>query len=447
MNYVFNPKVNVSGLNCSSTQKQILCEVPAQNNSVLRYAIPAAVIELLQLFDGTRTVEQATALYNSNHVDSSYSAASVNTLIQEFCIPKGILYERTERPVIPETSGRKDYLYFRINLLPHSLVYPFARVMAVLFWRPLFFLLMTLIFAAHAVAYFFLIPARHLNINDLAGRPLLDVTLITILAALLHEFGHASALARHRCNKLAIGLGLYLRFPVLYTDVSEAWQLPPLERALVDVGGLYFQNLAVIVLTCLFYWHPSVTYLYAIVLIDMSMSLSLNPFLRMDGYWLVADLFGIYNLREQSIAVLKYIPQLFKPRSSARPQFFEMKKSSFIALCFYSVFSFTFFTYLIIVVTYQAVFYLLPAYPGLWISLVAALKHQPSFSNIFGGLFHLAWKTAVLVGCLQFAWHSVQKTTSFVWRRASRLLSRAPVEELSVAQEVNGPGRRGFGAR
>lgn len=439
MSYVFNSKVCIRRLNCSSTQEQLLCEVPAQNNAVIRYAIPASLVELLQLFNGRRTVEDVTNLYSSTHPGPVYSAASIKTFIRDFCIPKGILHDATGEPVIPEASGRRTYLYFRMKLLPHLFVYPIARVMAVLFWKPIFILLTALILISHLVAYCSLIPAHHLNINDLSGRPLLIVTLITILAALLHEFGHASALALYRCNNLAIGLGLYLRFPVLYTDVSEAWQLQPLQRALVDVGGLYFQNIVTVVLTCLFYWHPSVIYLYSIILIDMSMSLSLNPFLRMDGYWLVADLFGIYNLREQSIAVIKYLPHLFKSRVAGRPQFLDMKKSSLVALCCYTVLSFTFFTYLIIVATYETVFYLIPAYPGLWASLAAAVRHEPSFSNICGGLFHIAWKTAVLIGCLQFAWHAAQAVANFIWRRVSGLFSRTPVEEVAVAQKANGP--------
>ncbi|HET8892178.1 MAG TPA: hypothetical protein VFQ41_24995 [Candidatus Angelobacter sp.] len=441
MSYVFNSRVSVRSLTCSSTQKQVLCEVPAQNDSIIRYAVPASLIDLLELFDGTRTVEDVTSMYNRAHPDSTYSVESVSTLIQDFCIPKGILHSQAGPPVVPEASRQKGYLYFKMKLLPHSLVYPLARLMGVLFWKPVFILLGSLILIAHVVAYFFLIPGRHLNINDIAGRPLLDVTLITILAALFHEFGHASALARNRCNHLEIGLGLYLRFPVLYTDVSEAWKFAPMQRVLVDIGGLYFQNICVIVLTGLFFWHPSPTYLYCIILIDMSMSLSLNPFLRMDGYWLLADLFGIYNLREQSIAVLKYLPQLFRRNRSVRPQFLDMKKNSFIALCVYTVLSFTFFTYLVIIATYQTIFYLLPAYPHLWSSFFSALRHEPSFSNIGGGLFHIAWKTAVLIGCLQFAWRSVQKTIGFLWRWISGHLSRTPVEELSIVREVNGPAK------
>lgn len=437
MNYVFNPKVSIRALNCSSTKRQVLCEVPAQNKSVIRYAIPESLVDLLKLFDGTRTVESAVEIHNRSHPGSAYSVNSISTLIQDFCLTKGILHEKAGQPVIPKPTRQKDYLYFRIRLLPYSFVYPIARTARILFWKPVFIFFTALILFAHAAAYLWMIPLHHLNINDLAGRPLLDVTLVTILAALLHEFGHATALARSGCNNLEIGLGLYLRFPVLYTDVSEAWQLAPLQRALVDVGGLYFQNITVVVLTFFFYWHPSVTYLYAIVLIDMSMSLSLNPFLRMDGYWLVADLFGIYNLREQSVAVLKYLSELLARRRPVRPQFLEMRKSSLIALGCYTLLSFTFFTYLIIVLSYEMLFYLLPAYPRLWISFIAAVQHEPSFSNIAGGLFHLAWKTAVLVGCLQFGWHSLQRSSAFLWHRISASLYRTSAEELSAGQKVN----------
>jgi putative peptide zinc metalloprotease protein len=425
MNYIFNDKIVVRSLKSSSRQQVVLCEVPAQSGSVLRYAVPASLVAFLKLLDGTKTVEELVWNDKRIHPDSQYSVESVNKLIQEFCLPKGIVYDPAGQPVTPESPARKSYLYFRMKLLPHSFVYPIARRLAIFFRKPVLFFMATLIVLAHVAIYFFVIPGQHLNINNLNGTPLLEVTLITILAAFLHEFGHASALALHQCERLQIGLGLYLRFPVLYTDVSEAWRLAPLQRALVDVGGLYFQNFTVIVLLALFYWHPSTTYLYAIILIDLSLSFSMNPFLRMDGYWLMADLFGIYNLREQSIAVLKYLPDKWRNKGSVKPQFLDMQRSSFIALLIYTISSFSFFTYLIIAITYQALFYLLPAYPHYWISFVVELRHHPSFSAV-ANLFQLAWKTAVLIGCVRFAWRSVKKVSLFAIRHISGLLSQTP---------------------
>ena len=33
-------------------------------------------------------------------------------------------------------------------------------------------------------------------------------------------------------------------FPVLYSDVTKAWRLAPYQRSIVDLGGLYFQAIA-----------------------------------------------------------------------------------------------------------------------------------------------------------------------------------------------------------
>jgi putative peptide zinc metalloprotease protein len=426
--------VVIRGMNSSSRQQVVLCEVPAQNDTVLRYSVPASLMEFLRLLDGQKPVEELAREYQRAHPDLSYSAEALNRLIREFCLPRGIVYDPAAQPAVPEPPERKKYLYFRMRLLPHAFVYPVARKLAVLFRKPIFSLLASFIVLAHVVAYFFVIPGQHLNINNLSGTPLLEVTLITILAAFLHEFGHASALARHGCNRLEIGLGLYLRFPVLYTDVSEAWRLAPLQRALVDVGGLYFQNLTVILLLGLFFWFHSVTCLYAIILIDLSLSFSMNPFLRMDGYWLMADLFGIFNPRKQSIAVLKYLPLKLFNRHSSKPQFLDMQRSSFIALLVYTISSFSFFTYLIIVVAYQAFFYLLPAYPHLWMSFAAELRYHPSFAAA-AGMFQLAWKTAILIGCARFAWRSLKKIALFLFHHVSGLLSQTPQAKHPAALE------------
>ena len=65
----------------------------------------------------------------------------------------------------------------------------------------------------------------------------------------------------------------------------------------------------------LFFVTGSPILIYFFLFNDLIMFRTMNPFLRMDGYWLVADLFGIYNLREQSTKLIKhYVLKLFLRR-------------------------------------------------------------------------------------------------------------------------------------
>ena len=49
--------------------------------------------------------------------------------------------------------------------------------------------------------------------------------IFMLVSSFFHELGHASACKYCGVKHGSIGLGLYLNFPVLYTDVTEIWKL------------------------------------------------------------------------------------------------------------------------------------------------------------------------------------------------------------------------------
>ena len=49
--------------------------------------------------------------------------------------------------------------------------------------------------------------------------------IFMISSSFFHELGHAAACKYFGIRHGGIGFGLYLNFPVLYTDVTEVWKL------------------------------------------------------------------------------------------------------------------------------------------------------------------------------------------------------------------------------
>lgn len=123
---------------------------------------------------------------------------------------------------------------------------------------------------------------------------------LTAATFLLHELGHAAATARWGQKPAEIGIGLYLIFPVLFSNVTSAWALTLRQRIVVNLGGIYLQGLAI---ACLvpFQIHGNDPVLALVIVLNLfSILVNLNPFFRFDGYWIYSDLFGIPNLRERS---------------------------------------------------------------------------------------------------------------------------------------------------
>jgi putative peptide zinc metalloprotease protein len=125
---------------------------------------------------------------------------------------------------------------------------------------------------------------------------LLVVVGLSLLSAGFHEVGHAAACVRAGAAPGAMGAGLYLLWPAFYTDVSDSYRLPRHDRLRVDLGGLYFN--AVFAVGVFVVW--AVTGADALLVIIpvqlLQMVRQLTPFVRFDGYHVLADLTGVPDL-------------------------------------------------------------------------------------------------------------------------------------------------------
>lgn len=165
--------------------------------------------------------------------------------------------------------------------------------------------LLGLILAAHIWLYL----GRGLGdaLVQLIEQPLLVVPLfgVIVLAGIVHEFGHAAALRYGGGRSRTMGFGFYLIYPALYTDTSDAYRLGRWARIRVDLGGFYFHQIFGLALLALAVLTGQPLWLLAAVVIDLEMLRQLLfPFVRFDGYWLLADLTGIPDLYTHFGAVI-----------------------------------------------------------------------------------------------------------------------------------------------
>jgi putative peptide zinc metalloprotease protein len=93
-----------------------------------------------------------------------------------------------------------------------------------------------------------------------------------------------------------MGAGIYMVWPAFYTDVTDAYRLDRRGRLRTDLGGVYF-NCIFTIATAAAYFVTRFEPLLAIVLVQhIEMVHQLLPFLRLDGYYIVADLTGVPDM-------------------------------------------------------------------------------------------------------------------------------------------------------
>jgi putative peptide zinc metalloprotease protein len=272
--------------------------VVVQLASGRHFEVSREAARLLSLIDGRRDLGQLAALLAASGGDA-LAPGALREIIERTLVPAGLvgIDEAPDAGPAP-----RSILWLRATLLRAAGVRRLAPALVPLFTRQVATALVAATLAAHA--WFFLSHPR-LELED--GLIRLDLwwppAVVFLLSNMVHELGHAAALMGFGQAPGAIGLGLYLIFPVLYTDVDRAWRLPRLHRAVVDVGGIYVQMLfAALVIAWYALTHSGIA-ARSVLLIDLSLLANLNPFLRMDGYWLAADLSNTRELRRRAITL------------------------------------------------------------------------------------------------------------------------------------------------
>ena len=241
-----------------------------------------------------------------------------------------------------------SYLYFQYPIIPGHVVNAISQVFKLLYHPKLliFFLLFSFLFFLYF--YFFVFQTTDLNIYDISFRDTIFGLMILGILAIFHELGHSSACAYYGAFPGEIGIGLYLRFPVFYSNVTDAWRLPKMQRAMVDFGGIYFQLIFIPILFIFYLTTSSGVFLYAIFINYGSALFNLNPIFRFDGYWLFSDITGMPNLRKRSLELLRYFFQRFvlKRENIIEPVFLRISGKIKSFLCMYGIVSTCFFVLL-----------------------------------------------------------------------------------------------------
>jgi len=127
----------------------------------------------------------------------------------------------------------------------------------------------------------------------------------------IHEFGHGLSCKHFGGECHEMGVMFLVLTPCLYCNVSDSWMLPnKWHRIAIGAAGMYIE--VVMASTCTFiWWFTEPGMLNQICLSVMFVSsvstimFNANPLLRYDGYYILADLVEIPNLRQKSSSILQ----------------------------------------------------------------------------------------------------------------------------------------------
>lgn len=221
----------------------------------------------------------------------------------------------SDAPPPPKPPPESRLVFFRIDLLDIRPVVdagfgvlraPFT-VPGVLLWAAL----------ATAAAFSLIAEPRAFaqalaSFTELSWEGVAILAVVIICLKAWHELGHATALRHFAAvegvdpGPIRAGLAVFAFFPFPYTDATAAWRINNrFRRAAIGLGGIYFESWAAAIAALGWAWiRPGETQTLLLQILTISgfstLFFNLNPLVRLDGYFVFSDLFGLRNLAGRS---------------------------------------------------------------------------------------------------------------------------------------------------
>lgn len=261
--------------------------------------------QLYHLLECLRSPIKSSDVYTSfqQRTDETIPEEDVTQICQQ--LTKQGLLSVDGRPVAETAKPEKQKsfleLHWKRDIFSPEQLHPITNRLQYLFTRPVAVLGLAVALLVHVMAFRELGFPPRLEMTSISWPILYAIMLITTF---IHELGHLSACRRWACPHGAMGFGLYFFSPVFFADVTSTWRLKRWQRIVVDLGGIYLELLSIPILWVLFLLTDDYTYLMAIVATDMVILSNLEPFMKLDGYWLLSDA-GIPNLHLRMMDIIK----------------------------------------------------------------------------------------------------------------------------------------------
>ena len=283
--------------------------------------------ELVRFFDGQRNFEQVAEAY-TGETGKPISLDEVHEIADDlesiefwYKTPreKNILLMQQSaderRNALKQKKKWADLAFIRFPAFnpDNFLVWLDEQIGFVFTW---WFTILTLAAFALMVAIFFLhwseVGRDTLQFFNFSDKTWLDVAVfwgITFVLAAIHETAHGVT-CRHFGGRVAsMGFALVYLTPAFYTDTTEGVVLcPPFERVLITIAGVWSEMYICAAATVVWWGTPPGTPLHNFAYVLMLMTgvatilLNWNPLMKLDGYYILCDVIGILDLKENSTA-------------------------------------------------------------------------------------------------------------------------------------------------
>jgi putative peptide zinc metalloprotease protein len=250
------------------------------------------VFAVAEAIDGERTPARIAECV-SQRVKRDIPTDLVTELIEGRLRPHGVVApsDGSNRPQPRRESVLG--LQFKTKVIPDSWTWVATAVFRPLFVAPMVWALVIMFAALNA--WLFGVHGIGHGMRHILHAPELVLVLVAgvVTATAFHELGHATACRVGGARPGAMGAGIYITWPVFYTDITDSYRLDRRGRLRSDLGGMYFNAIFALVVAAVYFATGFEPLLLLVALQTIAILQQALPLLRFDGYYVLSDLAGV----------------------------------------------------------------------------------------------------------------------------------------------------------
>jgi putative peptide zinc metalloprotease protein len=352
-----NPELIIQSFDSSSIENEYVLKIKDKC-----FKIQEPFLQILLYLSDARELTELQDFLSINHQTKVSLEDTINFVENTLIAHNLVLYKNGNeiQSNHKDEKARKSYIKLQITLFQFETLRGLIKRLTFLFNPFLFCFLNILTIMVSIVVVIDYHKNEIYNIN-LTGLEYIVIFLIIYAGTMWHEFGHFTACCKFGITPKNIGFGLYIVFPVLFSDVTSIWLLDRKKRMIVNYAGIYFQLIFVTIVYGISLLTSSAnnpillktTYFTLIGFIS-----TLNPILRFDGYWLMSDALGVDNLRTKTNSIIHYYKNIIFCKNVVKPSVFSQYTfTKLILIQLYTFISFIFLCFFYYIIAKEAVIF------------------------------------------------------------------------------------------
>ena len=291
----------------------------ANTRELVHYRLPADQLPLLERMDGTRTVKEIVLeeFDASGDLDPDAVTDLVRTLYE------GNFFEQRYRDVDelvtrgldPVTERRRKARAFAKTLTiewksaNHVVKWLYDHGLKHSFAKPIV-LLEVIVAVVGLVAFVDLVVSYDFTVGGVSvAASFIALWILDYFSVLVHELGHALVVIRNGRKIKSAGFMIYFGSPAFFVDGSDGLMMKRQQQILSSFAGPFAEMVLASVSSLIVWFYPdwflSQTLFVAAALNYYLIIMNLIPLLELDGYYILADVIQVPDLRPRSLGFLR----------------------------------------------------------------------------------------------------------------------------------------------